>query len=266
MQILIENILLAEIISFLTVLRMKAIISHIEYSVSKDVTFVRCKPENLFSFKEWQFMMISSDFIHEWVGKPLKKPYSIATTSHELQSQWTIGFVVKKSREWFMSDYLTYWIQIWDIIHLQWPVGHMIDSWVHDNYLLISVGSGLSPMIGLYESIVAKQQPTTKIAMLYGERYLYHVLPSTLGLFSKISSNTKNVLFLSRENEIQSSEFKIQNYKDGYVQSWLDEAMEFLGTKEVSVFICGKPEMVDDVREKLIGKWVDAKNVKFEKY
>jgi NAD(P)H-flavin reductase len=66
---------------------MKATISHIEYSHSKEVTFVRCQPEEIFTFKEGQFMMISSDFNHKELGKPLKKPYSIATTHQELQEK-----------------------------------------------------------------------------------------------------------------------------------------------------------------------------------
>ena len=247
---------------------MKAIISHIEYSPSKEVTFVRCKPETSFTFKEWQFMMVSADHIHEGLGKQLKKPYSIATTNNELQTQWTIWFVVKKSREWFMSEYLTDKIAIGDVLHLQWPVGHLVDGWENTHYLLVSVGSWLSPMIGLYESIVAKQQNTSKVAMLYGERYLNQVLPSTLELFSKNLENTMCQLFLSREDDDFFKKNSIERpvSKKGYVQAGLDEAMEFLGTNDVSVFICGKPEMVDDVKAILIEKWVDVKNIKFEKY
>jgi ferredoxin-NADP reductase len=64
-------------------------------------------------------MMVSSDFMHEGLGKPLKKPYSIATTNRELQDEGTIGFVVKKSREGFMSEYLTQGIKLGDVLHLQ---------------------------------------------------------------------------------------------------------------------------------------------------
>jgi ferredoxin-NADP reductase len=98
---------------------IRSVISHIEYSPSKEVTFVRCKPETLFTFKEGQFMMVASDHTHEGLGKALKKPYSIATSNQELQEQGSIGFVVKKVREGFMSEYLTDTIQVGDIVHLQ---------------------------------------------------------------------------------------------------------------------------------------------------
>ncbi|MEI7477899.1 MAG: hypothetical protein WCJ81_05380 [bacterium] len=67
-----------------------AIVTNIEYSESKEVTFVYCKPETSFTFKEGQFMMISSDHTHPELGKPLKKPYSIATTNQELQEHGTM--------------------------------------------------------------------------------------------------------------------------------------------------------------------------------
>jgi NAD(P)H-flavin reductase len=123
-------------------------------------------------------------------------------------------------------------------------------------------------MVGLYESIVAKQQDTGKVAMLYGERYLNQVLPSTLELFSKNLENTMCQLFLSRENDDFFEKKTIERpvSKKGYVQGGLNEALDFLGTKKISVFICGKPEMVDDVRRKLVDLGVDVECIKFEKY
>ena len=249
---------------------MQSIITHIEYSPSKEVTFVRCKPDTQFSFKEWQFMMVTADHNHPELQKPLKKPYSIATTNQELQEDGTIGFVVKKVREGYMSDYLTTGIDIGDTLHLQWPVWHMTDTWAYDNYLFISVGSGLSPMIGLYESIVAKQQ-FAKVAMLYWERYADHVLASTRELFAKEIDNTKKTIFLSREKDRHESnegnnEWETLRYRDGYIQHGLDEALQFLWTTNMSVFICGKPEMVDEVRWILEAHGIAKEQVKFEKY
>lgn len=235
-----------------------AIITHIEYSHSKEVTLVRCKPSLPFSFKEWQFMMITSAHVHEGLWKPLKKPYSIATTNAELQQDGTVGFVVKKSREWFMSDYLTTQIAVGDTIYLQWPAGHMVDQKLTSNYLLISVGSGLSPMVSLY--IALQENPNNKIANLFGERYHAHVLPSVEALFSKQSDNVYNQLFLSKEENLSAQ------YTLGYIQDGLEKALQFLGSSDISVFICGKPEMVDDVKRKLIDTGIEPQRIKAEKY
>lgn len=68
-------------------IRTEATVSYIEYSPSGEVTFVRFTPDEKFSFAEGQFVMIESLFNHVELGKPLKKPYSIATTNDELQTQ-----------------------------------------------------------------------------------------------------------------------------------------------------------------------------------
>jgi hypothetical protein len=48
-----SNTILYSICSFICRNRiMRAIVTHIEYSSSRDVTFIRCKPEESFSFKE----------------------------------------------------------------------------------------------------------------------------------------------------------------------------------------------------------------------
>jgi ferredoxin-NADP reductase len=250
---------------------MKATITHIEYAASKEVTFVRCKPEQVFSFKEWQFMMVASDHIHEWLGKPLKKPYSIATTNDELQTQWTIWFVVKKVCEWFMSEYLTDWINVGDVLHLQWPAWHMYGRWEQQKYLLVSVGSGLSPMVWMYNSLIAKST-TQNIAMLYGERYGQHVLSSTVALFKQSPTNSHNRLFLSREADSPLPQDRTDELRerwilqDWYVQNGLESALTFLWTKNISVFLCGHPAMVDDVRAKLVEYGIEGKNIQFEKY
>ncbi len=80
-------------------IKTQATISHIEYSPSGDVTFVRFVPDEKFSFQEGQFVMIESTFNHVELGKPLKKPYSIATTNDELQTKGTLGVIVKKTVE-----------------------------------------------------------------------------------------------------------------------------------------------------------------------
>lgn len=67
-------------------IKTNAVISHIEYSPSGEVTLVRFSPEEKFSFQEGQFVMIESTSNHEELGKPLKKPYSIATTNEEFQT------------------------------------------------------------------------------------------------------------------------------------------------------------------------------------
>ena len=260
-------------------LRTSAVIVDIEYSPSREVTFVRFQPEEPFEFQEWQFMMIESIFLHEDLGKPLKKPYSIATTNEELQEKWTLGVIVKKTLNGYMSDYLTQGIQVGDKVILAGPAGHMIDQGERNHYLLVSTGSGVSPMVGLYNEL--KKNPHNKISNLFGERYMKNLLPSVVQDFSEQTEQIKNILCLSQEEVLNTQNLKLKTSK-GRIQSQLDEALSFLwewsnaeiqnltlktqNFSSVSVFLCGAPEMVDDVKKILIEKWIPKEQIKSEKY
>lgn len=233
-----------------------ATISQIEYSPSERVSFVRCTPDTKFSFQEWQFLMIESIFDHPELGKPLKKPYSIATTNEELQISGTVWFIVKKTVDGFMSDYLTKWISVWDRIVISWPFWHMIDAAENNKYLLVATGSGVSPMVALFGELT--KNDNNKVVNIYGERYHCHILPSVENLFLTNNDKVKNILFLSQDDA--------DGYRRWHVQLGLDEAIQFLGEKNITVFICGAPVMVDDVRQMLTERWFSKEQMKFEKY
>jgi NAD(P)H-flavin reductase len=42
--------------------------------------------------------------------------------------------------------------------------------------------------------------------------------------------------------------------------------LDFVGTDDTTCFLCGKPEMVDEVREKLADAGVSKEQIVFEKY
>lgn len=237
-------------------IKTQATITQIEYSPSGDVTFVRFSPDEKFSFQEWQFVMIESLFNHTELGKPLKKPYSIATTNEELQKEWTLWVIVKRTMEGYMSDYLTKKIQIGDRIMITGPLGHMIDDKKHDKYLLVSTGSGVSPMVGLLTELM--KNPNNMIVNIFGERYYKHMLGSVENIFSIQTEKVKNILFLSQEDK--------EGYRRGHVQLALDESIERLWSKDITVFICWSPLMVDDVRQMLTERWFSKEQMKFEKY
>lgn len=113
----------------------------------------------------------------------------------------------------------------------------------HKNYLLVSTGSGVSPMVGLYTKLLS--DPDNKLVNIFGERYYRHILPSVEKTFSDNNDRVKNILFLSQDEH--------DGYRQGHVQLALDEALAFLGDKSaITVFICGSPLMVDDVRQMLV--------------
>lgn len=75
------------------------------------------------------------------------------------------------------------------------------------------------------------------------------MLPSVEQLFAENDEKRKNILFLSQE-ELTEISSPIA-YRAGHVQVALDEALQILGDKDITIFICGSPIMVDDVRQML---------------
>lgn len=222
-------------------------------------------------------MMISSNHNHPELGKALKKPYSIATTNAELQCDGTIGFIVKKVRDGFMSDYLTTGVHTGDILHLQGPLGHMTrkplsDGLMPQAYLLVSVGSGLSPMVGLLHAI-RTQQPDVMVEHIFGERYIDHVPHSLQEIMGgETDEHIHHTLCLSRQHEKDPDYFVSSpaHIQQGYVQDAFTAAWDRItGVHKpvhIAVFLCGKPEMVDSVRMLLEEKGLAKDQIQFEKY
>jgi NAD(P)H-flavin reductase len=207
------------------------------------VSLVLFQPEEAFTFAEWQFMMIT----HQDEKRTLKKPYSIATTNTQLQNEKRIGFIVKKTSENGMSAFLT--TECNYTVTLTWPVGHYRNNNVSEHYLFVSTWSGLSPNVGIRNALLERPTPQQRIVFLYGEKHLDNLLPEMRTRADESIPWVTTHIYLSRQLDAPS------NYKTGYVQDGLTESIATLGT-QTACFICGLPEMVQDVQQRLMWLWV----------
>ena len=195
-----------------------------ETSKSWDVVYLRCRMDQYIHFREWQFVMIESTHIHPELNKPLRKPYSIASTMVDMQDM-LMWWIIKKTCDGFMSQYLV-WAQIWEVLTITWPAWKMVLQTPHaTKYLLIATWSGLGPLWSIYQTI-----KHCDLIFLFWERYPDQVLDSITHWFAL---DDRCTLFLSSQWE--------------YVQHWLDRAIALLWI-DMHVYICGKPAMVDDVK------------------
>ena len=231
------------------------LITDAQYSQSWDVVILHVQVNELFSFLEWQFMMLQT-LIDD---KIVKRAYSIYSTNQQLQDHHTISFCIKRKDWGSFSTWATKIAKIWMKITMMWPVGKFIDNNLHKNYLFISVGSGLSPCFSLYTHLL-KQWNYNKIANLFGERYLSHIPSEVLEYYSLQNEKIYNQICLSKEENI------LQWMKQWYVQDWLQSALDFLETKDCTIFICWLPTMCDDVTQILLDKWFEKSNLIIEKY
>lgn len=219
------------------------------------VAFLIFELPEFFEFNEWQFIMLETKIN----DKPIKRAYSIATTSRQC-GQHEIWIIIKKTNDFGMSKYLVEDIDTHDTIDMIWPFWHMKNHKNNPNYLLISVWSWLWPIYSIYNNIIFEDWIFNKLVNIFWERFYEHIIPEVEEKFMINKNNIKNILFLSKEENIPNW------YKRWHVQDGIEEALNFLWTKDLKIFLCWLPAMVDDTISILLEKWIEKENIKFEKY
>ena len=240
-------------------LQTQATLIDIQHSPNKQVAFLYFKLDDLFDFKEGQFVFLERLEFSYPDGKAMKNAYSIWTTNTMLQDQWIIGTIVKKTSEWWMSDYLTQGMKIGDKIKCTWPLGHFIDKEMSYNYLFVSIGSGITPLFSMYTQLLQTKK-FNKIVNIFGERTKDMLLPSVLASYDISTEQVHNLLYLSQETDM------IDGWRTGRIQQWLENVSSLFDGQWFQAFLCGKPEMVDSVVDMLTSQWVSKEYISFEKY
>ncbi len=235
-------------------------IEDIEYSPNKEVAYITCSLQDWdLDFEEGQFLMLeTTDYMIE--GKTLKKPYSIASTHNQFLTTKTLSFLVKEASDSGMSYYLTQNANAGDQLKFSGPLWAMTDDKTYSKYLFVSIGSGLGPLYAHYLHIVNEDPSFDKVVNLFGEKSQSDLIASITEQFQKNNDKIKNILLLSREKTTPAW------YTTGHVQDKLDEALEFLEDKDFVAFLCGKPQMVMDIQQKLLDYGLKDEQIKFETY
>ncbi len=228
-----------------------------EKKVSKNwlASFLKFELMENFEFKTGQFVMITVP-ADMW---EVKRAYSIASTNKEAKEKREICFYIKKASESWASKFLTQDIKEWDILEAKWPVWHFVDNKEINKYLLISTGCGVWPLIWHYKETL-EENNFEKMVNIFSDKTEDEKVEIIDEVFKENNEKVKNILLLSREEK------NIMWYRKWRVQSWLEEALEFLWDKNIKVLICGMPEMVDSITEELIEKWIEKSNILSEKY
>ncbi|MFB6317329.1 ferredoxin--NADP reductase [Saccharicrinis sp. FJH54] len=133
-----------------------------------------------------------------------------------------------------------------DILHMSEPLG----SFVHgtESGFWIASGTGIAPFISMLESGI-----TQPVKLLYGagtgdETYFGSFLHDKLG--------NRFVPCITRE--------EVSGSYQGRITQWLKEAQNL--PMNIKYYLCGSPEMVVDVRDILIEKGVEFRNIASEIY
>lgn len=233
------------------------VITTIDYSPSGEVVIIHVQITEPMSFVEGQFMLLQTLID----GKIVKRSYSICSTNQDLQDSQIISFSIKRKEMGVFSTWATKIAQPGMSITMTGPLGKFIDTWLSRNYLFVSVGSGLSPCLSIYNRLLTTGE-YNKIANLFGEKTIEHIPETVMEAYTKMDDHIYNQICLSRE--INTSHPTI--IRPGYVQGALDDALHFLATDDITVFICWLPVMCDEVRDILLAQWFSKERLVIEKY
>lgn len=235
-------------------------VKNIELSPDKEVSLITCNIEDEdFDFEEGQFLQLET-IDYQQDGKSLKNPYSIASTHNHYLETKEVSFFTKKASEMGMSSYLTQKIKVGDKIKFHGPYGALTDDKSFAKYLFVAIGSGMAWIYGHYIHLTQEDPFFEKVVTLWGEKTIDEIVPSMKDTLTKPVENVKNILFLSRQDEIPAG------FRKGHIQDGFQDALDALGDTNFQAFLCGKPEMVIEIQQKLLDAGLSDDQIHFEIY
>ena len=209
-----------------------------------------------FAYKQGQYLTLESDVD----GQPVRRSYSICSGVNDDEMQIAIKRVEGGLFSYFANDSL----KAGDTIKVLPPQGTFfteLDANAARNYLFISSGSGITPVVSNIKTIL-EDEPNSKVTLLFGNQRSNSIM------FRETLSFLKNrylqrfhwVNILSRED--QGSDVlngRLNNRKGAELNQKLIDLASF-----DEYFICGPESMISEVSRGLRGVGVSEENIHYE--
>ena len=210
--------------------------------------FVFAVPDReFFSFVPGQFLSVFAEIN----GKEITRAYSIASAPQGNRVEFCLNLV----QDGFLSPYL-FAMQPGDEVEAKGPYGGFIFRAPADT-VCVATGTGIAPFRGMLRERLPKD-PGHQYTLVFGARYdhglLYH---GELLQLTRDFPNFRLFTTITRPPENWTGQV-------GRVQPVLQETIG--DRRDLTVFICGLKEMVDDVRLMLKERGFDRKQIVYEKY
>lgn len=211
------------------------------------------------------FSFIPGQFITLHIPTPekvLRRSYSIANNTHEPSNK--IEFAASYVPEGTASD-LLFAMQVGDKVVATGPFGRLtLRDELPSRYILVATGTGITPYRTMLSELVEKfkQHPCFKVILLFGVRQ-----PDDLLYRDEFTEFVeKNPWFEFRAYYSRYTLGTLLAYeRRGYVLNAFDEIEP--NPKKDIVYLCGNPNMVDDVFSLLINTYrFPSDIVRREKY
>ena len=209
-----------------------------------------------FRYKQGQYLTLESEID----GEQVRRSYSICSGINDVAMQ----VAIKRVEGGVFSNFANDSLKSGDTLQVMPPQGSFftqLDAGAAKNYLFISAGSGITPVVSNIKSIL-EEEPDSRVTLLFGNQRTNTIM------FRETLSFLKNrymdrflwVNILSRED--QGSDLlngRLDNRKGGELNQRLIDLSSF-----DEYFICGPESMISEVSRGLRGVGVDEENIHYE--
>lgn len=218
--------------------------------IGDDVRLFKIELDSEIEFESGQFVNLSYFF----EGEKCLRPYSIASGNFSKKViELCINLVVGGE-----TTFKLFQKKVGDECFVRGPLGlfklQKSNDLRKEKVVLIGTGTGIASLRSILLEILRVED--REVCLIYGNRFSNGILfESEFDKFSEEFANFKFRKVISQPDEDWIG-------RVGYVQNNLD-SIDFLNSE---FYVCGRPKMIEDVKEKLVLNGVDEKVIYFEKY
>lgn len=192
-------------------------------------------------------------------GEEVRRTYSLCSTP--LENRWKVA--IKKVDGGLFSSFANDQLKQGDVLDVMEPVGKFyseLNPINKKNYLAFAAGSGITPVISIIKTTLQTELKSS-FTLVYGNRSRSSIIffEELEGLKNKFLDRFNLINILSRERTESPLNFgRIDIEK-------LNELSKLIDYSTIDeTFICGPEEMIFCVKDYLIQKGVNEKNIHFE--
>ncbi len=221
----------------------EGVVTDIEY-LSDSVFVLSLSVPKEFTFIAGQFV----NFMFEEDGKKHPKSYSIFNPPSE---SGVLKSCIKLIDGGYASEKFKT-MKNGEKISFRGPMGGLRFDESNKNHFFVCTGTGITPFYSIFKEYLAAN-PDHQFTLLFGTRLEKDIiLRSQFEQMAAEFDNFTYLITLTREG---------WSGLTGRVQEHLPKSVE-----DTSFYICGLKDMVLETRHTLLGKGVDAKHIKIERY
>lgn len=195
-------------------------------------------------------------------GQEVRRTYSICSAADD--SHLRIGVRVHDNGS--MSQYLANQLQAGDSIEVLTPTGRFFaepQASAARTYCAFAGGSGITPILGIVKNLLASE-PDSRFTLFYSNRTTSTIMfaEELLALKNRYPTRLSLNFLLSREpQDVELFNGRLDRDKVTLLSREVFDALE-----TDAFFLCGPGDMIESVRDTLLGLGVDAKRIHMERF